>query len=330
MNWIFGKIARRMTSELALLIPVTLGSTPDPSADLNHYVWYADYEPGTHRATIGITHVDSVGKLELIRTQLTTALAGICLSRSHMADLVHAGLPAARLWYVNPAHDGVIAPKKLHIGLTTRLYTPDPCKREWMLRELAAHIDPADFSFTIMGSGWEAIVDVLRRRQFIVTYYREFSQERYQALMPTLDYYLYLGWDEGSMGFLDALHAGVETIATPQGFHLDIQDGLTHRITDTQSLVSVFHQIAQGKRRRSESVSELTWKHYADRHLAIWKHLLSVGPIQTEHPAQHAVGSGHGTEIVPNVASGQRFLADLAEIDRTRATLKARYEGVEG
>ena len=40
--------------------------------------------------------------------------------------------------------------------------------------------------------------------------------------------YLFWGFDEGSMGFLDALSAGVETIVTPQGYHLDIPNGITY------------------------------------------------------------------------------------------------------
>ncbi len=57
-----------------------------------------------------------------------------------------------------------------------------------------------------------------------------FDLERYWELMPTLDYYVYFGHDEGSMGFVDAIASGVETIVTPQGYHLDVEDGITHPI----------------------------------------------------------------------------------------------------
>src|SRR6185503_17000006 len=92
-DWILGKIATRLVEELEPLVAVSLGDGPDQAADINHYVWYDDFACGSEAATIGITHIDSVQKFDLIASQLKVALAGICLSRSHMEDLAHAGLP---------------------------------------------------------------------------------------------------------------------------------------------------------------------------------------------------------------------------------------------
>lgn len=47
---------------------------------------------------------------------------------------------------------------------------------------------------------------------FQVDYYSEFIYEEYLKLMPSLDYYLFWGFDEGSMGYLDALRAGVKRL----------------------------------------------------------------------------------------------------------------------
>ena len=321
LDWILGKIARQLVRELEPMVQVSLGPKPDPSAHINHYVWYADFHGRTEPATIGITHIDSPGKFELIQEQLKSALAGVCLSSKHMEDLIHAGIPSNKLCYVNPSHDGIIAPKKLHIGITTRAYMPDPCKREWMLEELTNRIDPVDFSFSIMGSGWDAIVQTLRHREFGVAYYCNFNLEQYRAIVPTFDYYLYLGWDEGSMGLLDALHAGVKTIATSQGFHLDIKGGLTHPIDNLDSLVSVFVGIAQEKNARTNSVRELTWPHYARKHLEIWEYLLS---------GQQSVGGSMYLDGLNSLLAGQRkdpaqgqaFRAELEQIDQKRAELQ--------
>ena len=50
--------------------------------------------------------------------------------------------------------------------------------------------------------------------------------------VPYFDYYFYPGLDEGSLGTLDALAAGVKTIVTNQGFHLDLTNGVTHGFWD--------------------------------------------------------------------------------------------------
>jgi hypothetical protein len=321
LDWILGKIARQLVKELSHLVQVSLGSEPDGSAQINHYVWYDDFHGASSTATIGITHIDSIRKLELIQEQLKLAAAGICLSSNLMENLIHAGLPRDRLCYVNPSHDGIIAAKKIRIGITTRLYPPDPCKREWMLDELTSHIAPVDFSFSIMGSGWDTIVQTLRSRGFEVTYHPNFDLEHYRSIVPTFDYYLYLGWDDGSMGFLDALHAGVKTIATRQGFHLDIEGGLTHPIDDLDSLVAVFLGIAQKKNARSNSVRDLTWPHYARKHLEIWEYLLS-GHQNARSTYRDGLNSLLDPEPRNDLARGQAFRAELEKIDQKRAELQ--------
>lgn len=322
LDWILGKIARQLVRELEPLVEVSLGSAPAAGADMNHYVWYDDYRDGSERATIGITHIDSPGKFALIQEQLRSASAGICLSSDHMKNLIHAGIPRDKLCYVNPSHDSVIKPQKVHIGITTRLYTPDPCKREWMLEELLDHIEPADFRFSIMGSGWDAIVQKLRSRQCEVAYYSSFDLERYRVIVPTFDYYLYLGWDEGSIGFLDALHAGVKTIATPQGFHLDIEGGLTYPIDTLESLVSVFAAIAQDKNARTNSVRELTWAHYAMKHLEIWEFLLSDRESVRQSTYRDGLSSLLDSEPARDFARGRAFLDELERIERKRLELE--------
>jgi hypothetical protein len=186
--------------------------------------------------------------------------------------LAHFGVPRDRLCFVSPAHDGVVTPRRTLVGLTTRLYD-DGRKRESLLEALAETISPADFRFAIMGSGWDAIVERLRDRGFEIDYVSRFDEAAYHALVPGLDYYLYLGEDEGSMGFLDALAAGVATIVTPQGFHLDVPDGITHEFRDLDDLRRVFADIAAVKRRRADSVAGLTWREYARKHVLVWEYL---------------------------------------------------------
>jgi hypothetical protein len=327
LDWILGKIARQLVRELEPLVDVSLGPLPDDAAQINHHVWYDDYRGGGAPATIGITHIDSIRKLEMVRDQLESALAGICMSRQQMTDLIHAGLPRQKLCYVTPAHDGVITPRKIHVGITTRLYTPDPCKREWMLEELARQIQPSDFCFSIMGAGWEPIVAALRQRGFEVDYFAEFSLDRYRVLLPTFDYYLYLGWDEGSMGFLDALQAGVKTIATAQGFHLDVEGGLTHPIGSPESLLAVFEEIARERRIRTSSVRELTWALYARKHLEIWQYLLAQGGRTVTNTYADGLNSLVGPGPVRDPARGRAYRAELHQIDQERAERAQFYRG---
>lgn len=112
LDWILGKLAKQLVAELNSLVQASLAPEPDIHADMNHYVWYDDFRCGHERATIGITHIDSVRKFQMIQKQLESALVGICLSSKHMHDLIHAGIPGNQLCYITPSHDCVIVPKK--------------------------------------------------------------------------------------------------------------------------------------------------------------------------------------------------------------------------
>jgi hypothetical protein len=221
-----------------------------------------------------VTHIDADWKFRKLKGQMQHAAAGICMSADSMHSLAAAGIPANKLCYINPAHDAAIRPRPLLVGLTTRVY-PDGRKREGLLLKLAERIDPGAFSFMIMGDGWDNIVDVLRSKGFRIDYRPYFNLEEYQSQIPGLDYYLYLGMDEGSMGFIDALAAGVPTIVTSQGFHLDAAGGLVHPFETAEELCAVFERITGDRSVLVNSVARWTWRDYAMKHRELWEFLLS-------------------------------------------------------
>jgi hypothetical protein len=243
----------------------------DREAEVNHHITafnYTGYSTGIH--TLLITHVDNAVKLRKITTALETARAAICMSSETAMNLAAMGVRRDRLTYAHMAHDGKAQEKQFVIGFTTRLY-PDGRKRERDVVKLMNHISPNDFRFKIMGFGWAPIVDQLRQRGFMVEYHEDFDYEKYIGLMATLDYFVYLGRDEGAAAFIDALAAGVKTIVEPQGFHLDAWGGITHAVKDFEELRKVFLDIAADKRSRIDAVRTWTWHNYAIQHLAIWR-----------------------------------------------------------
>jgi len=126
-----------------------------------------------------------------------------------------------------------------------------------------------------MGGGWEKIVGNMQKLGFKVNYCKDFDYEKYIKLVPTFDYFLYFGFDEGSMGFVDALSAGVKTIVTPQGYHLDALGGVTYPINNLDDIIRAFDQIAEEKRRLVRSVSNWTWENYTREHIKVWECLLN-------------------------------------------------------
>jgi hypothetical protein len=279
-GWVLSKFAIKMRDHLlALGRAVSVGSTVDPEAAVNHHINYFHCEPhhvrDGHIETTMITHIDTDHKFNMIKTQSGFVDMGVCNSRHTAASLHNRGVDRGRLGYVTPGHDFIAKPRRLVLGITTRLY-PSGCKREYFLDEITKKISPDDFSFFIMGGGWGGIVEMVRRRGFVIRYVDGFDPAIYAGEIPGFDYYLYFGQDEGSMGILDALSAGVPTISTPQGFHLDIQGGLTHCFNFVEELSDILKEILVERNKRMESVRGLTWGWYTDRHLKLWEYLITA------------------------------------------------------
>jgi hypothetical protein len=247
--------------------------------DVNHFMmfYYAEGEVST-KNTMFITHVDDPLKLQIVKEKLEFVDVGICMSRMTVKSLVDLRVPRESLCYATPPHDGLVKPRRIRIGITTHLYE-DGRKREALLSRLAREVDLVDFHFEIFGLGWEKVSEQLRAGGATVLVHAGTGE--YQAdyielcrRVPEFDYYLYMGLDEGSLGTLDALAAGVPTIITEQGFHLDLPGGITYPVMEYAEMRSVFTKIADERRGRMNAVVELTWSNYARKHLEIWQALI--------------------------------------------------------
>ena len=274
-GWILGKFALKLQEHLCPLgVAASISKQPDPQADINHHIIYYDYDGRkTTTDTVMVTHIDTDLKRERLGQQLVNAAMGICMSAETVDNLTTAGLPREKLCFVNPGHDGEMRARRTIIGITSKVQ-PSGCKHEGILLDLALQISPDEFQFRIMGAGWDEHVKKLRLAGFTVDHWNAFDRAEYLKLIPTLDYYLYLGTDEGSMGYMDALAAGVPTIVTTQGYHLDAPGGITHGWSQPYELLRIFEGISREKRLRQQAVANWTWPEYAKRHLAIWTYLL--------------------------------------------------------
>lgn len=273
-GWILPRFAQELKTHLSTRgVEANIGAEPNPNADVNHYINYLVYrEPSSTIDTLMITHLDVPQKYYLVANQLKDAHCGICMSRAAVEQLKLFGVDGDKLEFANPGKNEALPIRKIGISLCTRLY-PDGRKREQLLREVSERVPPQYYRFFIMGAGWDAIVDHLRERGFEVLHWSEFSMGAYYHVLSLSDYYLYLGMDEGSMSFVDALACGVETIATPQGFHLDATNGISHYFVTSEDLKDVFDTIREKRVRLMQSVESWTWENYAQKHLDIWRAL---------------------------------------------------------
>jgi hypothetical protein len=280
-SWIIQKIAERLNEELHKLgVDASITDQPDSTADLVHHMSWAFANIRLPQpSTMFITHLDDHFKLDQVRAMLIKDVrVGICMSSDTMRQLVAYGCAESSVYYISPAHDALITPRRIVIGITSRVY-PDGRKRELLLQQVARRMDLSPFEFRIFGLGWEPTIDALKAAGAKVAYFSGTDDFRrdYATLMesvPSFDHYLYLGLDEGSLGILDALAAGISTIVTPQGFHIDLPQGITHPVLTADDVERVLQQLASPSLARRAAVANLTWATYAQRHLSLWRTIL--------------------------------------------------------
>lgn len=295
---IIEKMAHKLCAALRDLgVEAGVSLTPSADATVNHFMMfhYVDVAPCTLN-TMAVTHVDDALKVDMVRRYLKGGVrAAVCMSSMTVEQLVEYGLPRQNLTYALPAHDGEMTHRRIRIGITSNNYS-DGRKRDWLLTRLAEDMPLHDFEFQIFGRGWDDVASCLAKSGAEVVLHAPSSdyEADYVAIksaVPNFDYYFYPGLDEGSMGTLDALAAGVKTITTLQGFHLDIPYAITHGFWDYAELKAIFQTIHGGLCDRVSAARELTWERYARRHLAIWNELLAVDElpsadvVMSYHPA---------------------------------------------
>ena len=292
-SWIFRKFASKMYDILKDDgIDVFCDNETRDDVDLNHHIPYANYKTFVND-TLMITHVDCIAKVDAIKKQLAVAGVGICMSKDTMEKLVSFGVNRGKLCYINPAHDMIIRPHKYLIGITHRCRYPDDIrKRETALLEILKDVSADYFKFFIMGEGWRNIISQLMEAGFEVEYYENFEHDIYTKKMQEIDYYLYFGEDEGSMGYLDAISAGAGTIVTPQGYHLDIASNIDYPCRNVTEFHNAFMELQRNRQKKVESVQNLTWENYVKKHVTIWKYLLRREPLSELYSEMHMYNDG--------------------------------------
>lgn len=280
-GWILEKFAERLVTNLASCgVTAEISDRPDPNAAINHWMVYTNGpDARVGASTMLVTHADRIRQMRLLIDKLRHVDVGVCLSSDMVRQLRELDVPASKLAYVVPGTDMAGPRRRTVIAIQSRVYQ-DGRKREDLLVRLAQTMRLDWFHFDIAGAGWEAVIASLRGAGATVDYSPgdgDFVQEYRVALerLGRADFYLYPGLDEGSMGTLDALAAGVPTIVTTQGFHLDLEHGITHGFQDFDELLAIFQQLAAEREARRAAVVAHGWDVYAKKHAAIWRAILA-------------------------------------------------------
>lgn len=320
-GWIVYKFGISVYDELKKMgYDVTTSNVFNPDADINHYfmldnIGYNKYSKVDKHTSFMIAHVDSLLKLDQIKELTNKGAVGVCMSLDTMNQMIACGVRRDRICYINPAQDGMLIPKKITLGFTYKVHD-DYRKRDDMVVDICKQVSPDYFKFVIMGAGWEKIVSEMEQLGFEVEYYSEFDKQKYNELMPNLDYYCYFGFDEGSMGFLDAVACGIGTIVTPQGYHLDTRCGITYPVRTLDDILDALHEIEAKRKKYVDFVKTWTWENYTLKHLEIWKYLLSCVERSELLKNRGLYNDGIFSLLLDDVKDFEPLIQRIGKVDR--------------
>lgn len=276
-GWVLRKIGLNLVSNLVDLgIEAEYVSDPNPDSDINHFLHFsfAEAVPGSITTTM-ITHVDDAIKARRLKEILSTQInGGICMSKYHLEELIDFGIDRRQLSYVLPALDNNQV-RKLHFTIQGNRYR-DGRKNEVFLKQLAIEINLAFAEFSFFGTGWEEIAETLRKAGAEVTIRlpsADFAQDYVHMInaLKVADYYVNMGWDEGSLGSLDAFVNRTSMIISAQGYHLHITDESVQYFNDYSEFRKIFASISERQSQKQMIANNMSWQQYAKSHQFIWE-----------------------------------------------------------
>ncbi len=271
-GWILYDYAAQLADHLRPWVDqVQLGFAQAPGFDVTLHINYFGLRnlqaPGLHCTMV--THIDTVAKFNLVRSQAMAGVWGFCMSDDTTRRLnALSGLPKF-LNFAPPAMTPA-EHKRLTLLVAGRLYEDGRKNEAWTI-DFCRAFKPQDLLLRVMGAGWEQPLAELQQRGYAVEHAPQFERLRYLDWLRTSDHLLYTGHDEGALSTLDAILFGVVPIVTAQGYHLE-QPGEVITFATRDQLLAIAQRLQRGLDDTNAMRRQLTdWDGFARRHVEQWQ-----------------------------------------------------------
>jgi hypothetical protein len=279
-GWIIDKFANEIAYNLEQLgYVVSITSKPVSNADIYHHLLYYNVDRGDFVKyngslhSIMVTHLDTKKKLEKVLSigrEKNTHL--ITMSDYYTDRLVSVGVPRRRISTVHaPKNESITTKKKLCLGIFSNFYDDGRKNEQWLISVLKSKPEFSEFiEILFYGYGWAGTGEKLSASGYnIIINDDGFNNAVYSNLMESIDYFIYLGKDEGSMAFLDAITKNKKVIAIPQGFQYDLRNFITYPIENVNDFSKAMSKICD-KQKIINELSVYSWNSYTRQLLDIW------------------------------------------------------------
>ena len=285
-GWVIEKIAQQLAENVELQNhEVSILEKPTGKASVTHWMHYMnvreeDYVKGAIN-TCMVTHVDDIWKFKKLEKVIEKKFIPIYLSEEHR-DYASKKINSNKFsFFVKPGSDlaEIERPEIVSITIASHVY-PDGRKNERYLSKLANEMDLNHCHFNLIGKRWSPTATELRKANAsVLEYSKEIgnypSYAEINSIIRSSDLFMYLGFDEGSMGALDAYLLGTKLLISNQGFHREFKGMNVDLFEDYGSFKSKFESFILQNLNFIKDYKSWRWQRYALEHLSIWE-LLST------------------------------------------------------
>jgi hypothetical protein len=282
-DWVIEKLARKLIEFYPNSCAPELTYVPSTKFPITHWMHYQNVSLDYVKKSSGVNtflvpHVDTQEKEVTLRRLVEAGGIPIFMSKQHALEISKRldlpELPRSIL----PGSDVAGLQEKLRIVISSNFY-PDGRKNEHYFTLLAKEYSLRNFHFTFIGKSWKQTGKQLEKSgatvEFLDPSDRGYLGYKTQVdLIRGFDLFLYLGFDEGSLGSLDAYLLGVPLLISRQGFHMEFEETKNLRLfANYEEFVAQLMQIEIRGRPSNEVAKKWTWYSYASAHQQLWESL---------------------------------------------------------
>jgi hypothetical protein len=300
-GWIIEKMANRLNENLLLLgIDSSVTDKPSIQPDVIHWMHYLNVPTDLKISAINtmlVTHVDEIDKLERLGFLIKMGVYPLFLSEAHSLEISNLLKVEKKFQKILPGSDLAVF-NKIKFIINSNSY-PDNRKNDDYLIKLSKDLNLEQTIFVFCGKRWEKVGNHLSDSGAEVYIYSKQAgnypdYDTLNKITKDSDIFIYMGFDEGSIGALDAYLLNKKLIVSDQGFHKEMlnNDVLLFKNYDKfKELVEV--EIANHLYWQKEK-SRWSWATFAECHLDVWKKLSQNTDLPFSTPSK----LGHNSKIV--------------------------------
>ncbi len=283
-GWVLEKLAKRIVDYWPEMDAPIISSLPKSHFELTHWMHYMNapidylkYSRNIH--TVQVTHVDSQSKLNHLEQLIKLGAIPVFMSKQHAEQVSEQLTVDFERHVILPGSDVALLSGRKRILISSNFY-PDGRKNENFLINLAKETRLDHFHFTIIGKSWEGVakflveagahVNLLRPQDL---HYPSYTTQL--GILKGVDCYLYLGFDEGSLGALDAYLSGIPMIISKQGFHLEFESRENIVLFENfAEFKEAFMGLTSRTQIENSELSKWSWYSFASSYEKFWNQIL--------------------------------------------------------